>query len=215
MATVWGWGDEFEDVRTNSEKYINKRWRGSTKECRIHLMAKERNEDISYDITAYTSDPKKVGDLTERLFYSALNEGDTKVDFIIIQLFDSIVSNKRIYRSSMEEVEVKLKDQERLIFNKFIEDPKVKSVAQDKNVVFIPQINLLCEMESEYANKIVIELVHHDFSCIKNLLHSLSNSLVEEGLAKRILGYELWRVIDDLKVWYVDVYQDEVHVWLV
>lgn len=215
MATVWGWGDEFEDVRTNSEKYISKRWRESTKECRIYLMAKERNEDISYDITAYTSDPKRVGVLTEGLFYTALNKGDTKIDFIIIQLFDSVVSNKRVYRNSIEEVEVKLKDREPIIFNKFIKDPKVKSVAQGKNVVFIPQINLLCELESEYANKIIIELIHYDFSCIKNLLHSLSSSLIEEGLAKRVLGYGLWRGINDLKVWYVDVYEDKVHVWLV
>jgi len=24
-ATIWGWGERFEDVRTNSEKYISKR----------------------------------------------------------------------------------------------------------------------------------------------------------------------------------------------
>ena len=50
---------------------------------------------------------------------------------------------------------------------RFIDDPKVKEVAQGRKVDFIQQINLLCEMESEYANKIVVELIHEDFEKIR------------------------------------------------
>jgi hypothetical protein len=50
---------------------------------------------------------------------------------------------------------------------RFIDDPKVKEVAQGRKVNFIQQINLLCEMGTEYANKIVVELIHEDFEKIR------------------------------------------------
>lgn len=82
-------------------------------------------------------------------------------------------------------------------------------------MIFIQQINLLCEMESEYANKIVIELIHEDFEKIKDLLNNLCEELVGKGLVKRIIGYKLGRSVDELKVGEVDIWGEEVLVWLV
>jgi len=76
------------------------------------------------------------------------------------------------------------------IVEKFSEDPRVKSAAQGRKIVFIPQTNLLCELSSKIANKIIIEVVHEDFPFMKKLLRSLSNRMLERGLAERILGYE-------------------------
>ncbi|MEM2920838.1 MAG: hypothetical protein QXF26_00800 [Candidatus Bathyarchaeia archaeon] len=214
MATVWGWGDEFEDVKKNCEKYVSKRWKESTEECGIYITARERREDVSYDINAFTSDPYKAGDLAERLFYIALDEGDTKVYFVVVQLFDFTFSDTMTYRSPLEDIEKELKERELTIANKFIEDHKVKPLAKDRKVVFIPELDLLCELESRHANKIVLEIVHCDYSTIKSLLDSLSRALVEEGLATRILGYKLGRGVDELEVLDVDVHGDEVWVWL-
>jgi len=215
VATVWGWGDEFENVKENSNKYVSRRWREGTKECSIEIMARERIEGICYYITTYTSNPKNVGNLAERIFYVALSEGDTKVDRITIQLFDTIFSDNEEYRDSIKEVKKELKAREKIIASKFVNDPKVKSVAHGRVVVFIPQINLLCELESQVANKIVMEIIHEDFPCMISLLNSLIHSLVKEGLARRVLGYKLGRSVDDLEVGDVDVWENEVRVWLI
>lgn len=214
-TTIWGWGDRFEDVKTNCEKYISKRWRESVKECLIYFSGRERDDGIGLDIAAYVSGKGKVGELAERLFYSMVFAGNAKVYSIVIQLFEDIFSNNEVYRDSMEEVEEKLREREEIIAKKFVDDPKVKQAAQGRKVSFIQQINLLCEMESEYANKIVVELIHEDFEKIRSLLNNLSEELIEKGLVKRILGYKLGRSVDELKIGDIDIWEDEVIVWLV
>ena len=74
---------------------------------------------------------------------------------------------------------------------------------------------MLCELESEYANKIVIELIREDFDKIKDLLNNLSEELIKEGLAERVLGYKLGRSTEDLKVGDIDILEDEVLVWII
>ncbi|MEM2051222.1 MAG: hypothetical protein QXU11_10170 [Thermoproteota archaeon] len=215
VATVWGWGDRFEDVRTNCEKYVSKRWRETTKECLIYFSGRERDEGIGLDVAIYVSDKGKIGDLTERLFHSIVFVGNAKVYSISIQLFEDIISDKEVYRNPIEEVERELKEREEIIAKRFINDPKVKQVARGRKVKFIPQINLICEMESGCSNKIVMELIHEDFDKIRNLLNNLSEELMEKGLAKRILGYKLGRSVDELKVGDIDFWRDEVLVWLI
>ncbi len=215
VATVWGWGDRFEDVRTNCEKYVSNRWRETTKECLIYFSGRERDEGIGLDVAIYVSDKGKVGDLAERLFYSMVFAGNAKVYSISIQLFEDIFSNNEICRNSIEEVERELEEREKIIAKRFLDDPKVKQVAKGRKVTFIPQINLLCEMESEFSNKIVMELIHEDFNKIRNLLKNLSEELIEKGLAKHVLGYKLGRSVDELKVGDVDFWGDDVLVWLI
>ncbi|MGB9806903.1 MAG: hypothetical protein ACPLRT_09125, partial [Thermoproteota archaeon] len=194
-ATVWGWGDDFDDVRKNSEKYVSKRWRGLVKECSIEIMARERNEGIRYHIIAFTSKPEDVGKLSEKLFFISLSEGDTKVNFVTIQLFDTKISEKIWYRGSMEGIEKELSEREKIISNRFINDPKISTVAQGRKVIFIQKIDLLCELESKMTNKIIVEAIFEDFSKVKEFVNSLSKKIIKEGLAERILGYKLGRSI--------------------
>ena len=149
------------------EKYISRRWKGTTKECLVYFSGRERDEGIGLDISAYTSDKEKARDLTERLFHSMVFAGNVKVYSVMIQLFEDIFSSNEVYRDSMEEVEKKLKEREEATAEKFTDDPKVRQVAQGRKVNFIQQINLLCEMEPECANKIVIELIHEDFEKVQ------------------------------------------------
>lgn len=214
VARVWEWGDRFEDVKTNCEKYISKRWGETKKECLIYFSGREGDEGIGLDIAAYTSSKEGVGDLAERLFHSMVFR-NAKVYSISIQLFEDIFSDSEVYRDSMEEVERELREREKIIAEKFINDPMVKQVARGRKVNFIQQINLVCEMESECANKIVMELVHENFEKIKDLLNDLIGELIEKGLVKRVLGYKLGRSIDELKVGNVDIWMDEVLVWLI
>ncbi|MGB9717568.1 MAG: hypothetical protein ACP5PQ_02565 [Thermoproteota archaeon] len=161
------------------------------------------------------SSREKVGDLAERLFYSIVFAGNAKVYSISIQLFEDAFSSTEVYRNPIEAIKRELEEREKIIIEKFINDPRVKQVAEGRKVTFIPQINLLCEMESDSCDKIVVELIHGDFDKIMNLLNNLSEELIEKGLAKRILGYKLGRSIDELKVEEVEVWKDEVTVWLV
>ncbi len=48
-----------------------------------------------------------------------------------------------------------------------------------------------------------------------NLLNNLSEELIDKGLAKHILGYELGRSVDELKVGDIDLWDDEIVVWLI
>jgi len=211
-ATIWSWGDDFEDAKVNCETYIAKMWKENTKECCVYLTCRDWNEGIGLDFAAYTSDKKKVGDLAERLLYIAAFDGNAKVYSIRILLFDSIISENEVCRSSMEEIESELSERDRLIAKKFVNDPEVKEVAQGKKIVFIPRIDLLCELESSYANKLVVEVVHEDFKQMKKLLNSICNTLVKEGLAIRVLGYRLGKSIDSIKIRDVDVWGNEVLV---
>ncbi|MBO3753875.1 MAG: hypothetical protein FGF53_03225 [Candidatus Brockarchaeota archaeon] len=216
VATVWGWGEKFEDVRANCEKYVSKRWKETTKECGIIIMTTERSEGITYYITAYTSDPQSVGDLAEGLFYVAFNEGSTKIRFVEIGLLNEMLSTTVKYRNTLEEVEKALGERERILVDKFMNNPKIKEVARGRKVMMIPQIYLLCELESKIANKITIEVIHEDdFAAMKDLLNSLTDTLIQRGFATRVVGYELGRNIEDYKLGDIDVWGDEVTVWLV
>jgi len=126
-----------------------------------------------------------------------------------------MVSNGEVYRKSMEEVERELEERDKDIIRKFSGEPRVKSVAQGKKIVFIPQTSLLCELSSKIANKIIIEVVHEDFPSMKDLMHSLSNRMIERGLAEQILGYDWWKGVNDLEIGDIDIWEDEVLVRLV
>ncbi|MEM2841976.1 MAG: hypothetical protein QW201_01575 [Thermoproteota archaeon] len=76
-----------------------------------------------------------------------------------------------------------LKEFEKLTTKKFSDHPKLKSVKPGKKIVFVPEISLLYELESKLAIKITMEVVHEDFSLIRNLLRSLSNRMIKRGLA--------------------------------
>lgn len=215
-ATVWGWGDDFEIVKTNSEKYVSKRWKETTKECAIGITAIERYEGTSFDIAAYTSYPKKVGELTERLFDIALGlQGDVKVDFVTIVLSEDMISEKELYRDSLEHVEEEYGRCEQVLVARVGEDPKMKAKVQGRKIVVIPEVCLTCELESEDVNKVIVDATDSDFTRLKNFIHSLNKALIKEGVTKRVVGFKLYEDVEKLKIYDVDVEGDEVYVWLV
>ncbi len=69
-ATLWVWGDDFDHVRKNCEKYVSKKWKENIKECSIEISARRRDEGICYYIVVYTSNLQSIGDLAEGLFDS-------------------------------------------------------------------------------------------------------------------------------------------------
>ncbi len=115
------------------------------------FLARERNDGIVYYVTAFVNDPKNIDDLARYLFKVVLFQGDTKIYHVGVQLSDSVSSDTIQYRDSMEEVESELKKLEEKIAEKFSEDPKVKEVAKGRKVEFIPEVCLLCELESRWA----------------------------------------------------------------
>ncbi len=92
-----------------------------------------------------------------------------------------------------------------IIAYKFICEPRVKSVVQGRKVVFIPKVNLLCELESRIENKIMVRAIYEDFHPVKSLLYSLNNRMISRGLAKRDVDYKLNKNLDDFKIGDIDV----------
>lgn len=215
-ATVWGWGDDFATVKINSEKYIHKRWKETTKECAIGITAIERLEGTSFDIAAFTSDPKKVGDLADRLLDVALGlKGNIKVDFVTLVLSEDMVSEKELYRDTLEYVEEEYGRCEQALVRKVRENPEMKAKVQGRKIVVFPEVTLTCELESDYANKVIGDATDSYFKRLRNFLHSMNKGLIEEGLAKNIVGFKLTEDVEKLIIDDIDVEGDEVYVWLV
>ena len=215
-ATVWGWGDDFEAARTNSEKYVSKRWKEKTKECAIGITAIERLEGTSFYIAAFTSDPKKVGDLADRLLDVALGlKGDIKVDFVTIVLSEDMISEKELYRDSLRYVEEEYKRCEKALVAKVREDPKMKAKVQGRKIVVIPEVCITCELDSDYANKVIVDATDTNFTRLKNFIHSVNERLIKEELAKGIVGFKLTEDVEKLKIEDIDVEGDKIYMWFV
>jgi hypothetical protein len=190
-ATVWGWGERFEDVGRNCKKHVDKRWKKNIKECKIEIMARERNDGVCYWLTVYLSSPRDVEKIAEDLFYTALFKGDTKVDFVNTYLFDSMVSNKVVCRKSIDEVRNEFDMFIKEVAKRFRSDSKIEPIAKVKKVEFNVDVCLICELESTVANKVVIDAIHWDFELLSNFVKSLIDDLIEKELASRVLGYGL------------------------
>jgi len=213
-ATVWFWGEEFESVGENCERYVSKKWSEDVKECSIWILARERNEGIIYSIVSFVSNPKDINNLAQRLFYAALFQGNTKIDFVVVRLLDVISSRDIDCHNSIKKVEREVKKMKREVAEKFSDDPKIRQIAAGREVVFIPEINLYCELESQLASKIVIEIIHDFFPHIRDFLDSLVGRLIREGLVKRVMGYKLAGGAVDLKVEDVEIRGEKIFVWL-
>lgn len=216
FATVWGWGDEFEDVGRNCEKYVSKRWDENVKECGIDIIARERNEGIHFHITCFTSEREGIRDLAQGMFDVALSAGhNVKVDFVTVELFDSIISDSVAFRKSIKDIKDELEVFWRAIANRFNSDSRIKSAAEGKKVIFFTVITLLCELKPLHGNKMLTEAHHFDLEILKDFLNSVNKKLIMGNLAKEVLGYELHvGEIDDYEVEDIGVRKDEVVVRL-
>jgi len=141
-ARIWGWGEDPELARENSEKYASKRWKKETKECQISVSGRDRDEGTGFDISAYAREPNNVGVLAERLLDLALKENN-KVYFVTIELYDHKASNKEQYRGNLHDVEEAYRRREQLLLKKFSDDPEVKAITQGKKtIVVFPRTSL-------------------------------------------------------------------------
>ncbi len=215
-VTVWTPEDEPGIIDQNCNKYIRNRWKDATKECEIIVDGRERGQGTGFEMVAYTSDPKKVGALALQLFNVA-SEGDTKVYSVRIVLYDGILSVEERYRQSMENVETTYTEWLRTLAEKFKDDSRVKPLAEGgkKVAVVISDTELLCEVESEQANKLIIEAMGVDLSHDKELLDVMIRSLIKKGLASKIIGYQLVDNTQDLKIEELRSSPDQVTVILV
>jgi len=93
------------------------------------------------------------------------------------------------YRNITEEVEKELKECEKILVSKFMNDSRVKQVAQGRNIRFIPQISMRYELESKIANKIIIEAMREDFLLIKMV--SFTPASIDASLSSRGAGIGL------------------------
>ncbi|MEM2478276.1 MAG: hypothetical protein QXF13_04595 [Thermoproteota archaeon] len=216
FATVWEWNDEFGDVGRNCEKYIDKRWDENIKECCIDVTARERDEDIYFHVTYFTSKREGIGNLAQSMFDAVLSAGrDVKVYFVTVELFNSIISSSAIYRKSIEDIRNELGEFERTLANKFSNDSRIRAVVGGRKVVFLPTFVVLCELEPLSGNKMITEVNHFDLEILKGFLDLLNEKLVKKNLAKKVLGYKLHLgEVDDYEIEDMDIHDDEVVVRL-
>jgi len=210
FATIWEWGDEFKDAGRNCEKYISKRWNETIRECVIDVVARKRDEGIYYHITGYTSDSKTAGSLAQDMFDAAFYcGGNVRVEFVTVELFNSIISKDFIYRKAIENVRKEFEEFKQAVASRFISDPKVKEVAEGKKVEFLVESVLLCELEPVCINKLILEANHFNLGALEKFIYTISDGLIKGGLAKKVLGYELHIHTTDLN----DLEIEDIGVW--
>lgn len=214
-ATIWMWGDDFEVARTNSEKYVSKRWKEGIKECAIDVSGLDRDSGIIFSIIAYTSDPKTVGSLAEQLLDVALGlEGDVKVDSVIVLLSEYLLSEEESYRDNLESVKEKYDEWKRILMKKVSVAPEVKDRAGGRRVSIEFTTHLRCEFESNFNGKIIIDAVDLSLQKVKDFIDSLGKGLTDRGLVRCITGYKLLGDVEDLEIEDIYVSDDEIYVEL-
>ncbi|MBO3809630.1 MAG: hypothetical protein FGF50_08570 [Candidatus Brockarchaeota archaeon] len=211
--TVWGWGDKYEAARANSESCVEKFWREATKECHIALVGKDRREGIIFGIDVYADVPKSVGFLVERLLSLALT-GKNKVYEITMEFLMEEPSHEE-HLKTLEEIEKEYEILTGMCIEKVKNDPRVKPLTDGRKILVFPDMNLFVELEPEYGLRMTLGAFHFNFNEMLKFIQFLSENLIKNKLAKRILGYGLSLDIDRLEVSDVDVTEDEVLVDLV
>jgi len=212
---IWERFDTPRKVRVKTKKCIEERWKDTTKECEIWVSGRDREEDVSFDIRIYTNDPKKVPGFAEQLLDLAEASG-TKVYDLSLELRESQVSDEEAHKKDIVTVERTYDEQQTLLVNRAKADERVRQALAEgaKNVVVFADINLLCEMDSEVARKVIGEAIADDFETTVNWLVKMIERIKNRGLATKVIGYELWRNLDRLEIYEVDADGDDVCVWL-
>lgn len=212
-ATVWGWGEDLELAGKNAQKYVNKRWSTTTRECSIGISGKDK-DDIFFGIIVYLSEPKEVESIVDDIIDVGL-AGKGKLYFLTVDLYDNIASENRTYRNDLSTLRESYKKREQYLLQKFRSHPKVKDLLNENSmlILFFP-ITIICELETKRVNKIIINAGNYDFQNILDSLHLLTSKAIEKGIATRILGYDLWGNVDDLEIDDLYVEKGKVYLWL-
>jgi len=213
-AKVWGWGEDLELAGKNTEKYIARRWKVTTKECSIAITGKNTSEDILFGITAYIGEPRKIESLVNDILEVALT-GDSKLYFVTVNLYDYIISKERVYRDDLRTLRKTYRKREQTLLQKFSQHPKVKAlISNNKPLVIFFSTNILCELESKRANKVIVNVGNYDFDRIIDSLHLLTDRLIKKEVATHVLGYGLWNDIEKSEIEDLYVENGKVYLWL-
>jgi len=214
VVKVWLFGDDREVIEHHCDKYIKKRWKRTTKECAIYVDAREMDEGTGFLIIAYTSDPSTVGTLASQLFQVA-NEGNTKVYWVELELFDEIYSQRRKYVDSMETVERLYKKWIKALLEVIKDDDRIKAESEKmRKITTVVDTELLCELSSKRANKIILDLVGINLSNDKILAKTLTEALVKRGIANKVTRYKLVDDTEGYKIYDIDITDDEIYLEL-
>lgn len=214
-ARIWGWGDDFELVKTNCEKYVKKMWKGEVKECAVIISGWDRENGIIFDVVAYARKPEIVGDLAQRMFDVAFNlENDVKVDAVTVILAERMLSEEESYLDDFERVEKEYEEYERILMKKVSENEKVKAKAEGKKISVEFMTRLRCELESSLANKVTIDAHNLSLQKVKRFIDSLNKSLIEEKVAKCVVGFKLLVDPEDYEIEDIYVSNNEIYVEL-
>lgn len=212
-ARVWGWGEDLELAGKNAQKYVSKRWSATTQECSVGISGKDR-EDIFFGITVYLSEPKEVEDIVDDIMDVGLT-GKGKLYFLTVDLYDNIASENRVYRNDLSTIRESYKKREQYLLQKFRNHPKVKDLLNENTTLVLSfPTTIICELETKRANKIIINAGNYEFQNILDSLHLLTKKAIEQGIATRILGYDLWGNVDDLELDDLYVENGKVYLWL-
>ncbi len=212
-ARVWGWGEDLELAGKNAQTYIDKRWKTTTEECSISISGKDK-EDILFGISVYLSEPKEVESIVNDMIDIGL-AGKGKLYFLTVDLYDSIVSESKVYRNDLSSIYESYKKREQYLLQKFKNHPRVKDLLNENATLVLSfTTTIISELESKRVNKVIIDSGNYELQYILNSLHLFANRAIELGMATRLLGYDLWGNVDDLEIDDLYVDNNKIHLWL-
>jgi len=212
---IWEPFDRPKRVRLKTKKYIDEMWKDTTKECEIWVSCRDREEDVGFDVRIYTGDPKEVPRLAEQLLNLALI-GDTKVYDLSLELHDDEASAEEDYGKDFSTIERIYTEQQGLLADRSKTDERVKQALARgaKDVIVFADVSLFCQLETDRAKKVIVETTADDFGRAKEFIDKLVDRTRNEGLAGRVVGYDLWRDLERLESYEVRVEGEDVFVWM-
>ncbi|MEM2820951.1 MAG: hypothetical protein QXM98_01675 [Thermoproteota archaeon] len=126
-----------------------------------------------------------------------------------------MASDEEKYRDSLSNVKEIYRSRIQILMQKFKEHPRVKALLEKENsLVVIPTTTLLCELESEQADKLIVKAGNYNLEDILKILHLLTDELIKRKVATRILGYSLKDDIEKLEIDDLYVEKKTVYLWL-
>ncbi|MEM3390079.1 MAG: hypothetical protein QW491_11810 [Thermoproteota archaeon] len=179
------------------------KWRSTTEECSIAMDG--RSEDVLFKITVYTSKPEVVEDLVNNLFDVALTRG-SKIYSVTVNLYEHMASNEITSINSLLHVREACEKRKQILVEKFKDHSEVKPLLEEGGtLIVIPATAIMCELESEAYNKVIVWTGNHDLDLLVDYAHLLAGRLIEREIATRIVGYELRNSVEELTILDIDV----------
>ncbi len=212
---IWFPADLPQDVRKRAEEHIRRMWKNTTKECELWISGRDRQLGAGFGVRAYAVAPQIVPSLVERLMDLAMARNN-KIHDVGLELHGRVVSAGERYQDDMQTVQKAYDEQQKILTERVKEDGRVSEALSKgaKDVYVYAQTNIVCELRSEQASKIVVEAIADYLELTMECLDLLVDELRRRGLAGGVVGYRLWRDLDRLVIDEIRVNDEDVLVWL-